>query len=379
MKRLSHFASAGARALTLLTVLASATAFAHKPSDSYLTVLVHPQQLDLRWDIALRDLDHAIHLDGNGDGLITWAEVQHAEPTLAPMLSSALQLSGCTPGEWSWLITRHSDGNYLVANSPWHCSGPVERLSVHYGLFFAIDPLHRGILHAERDGQAQTFIFSEANRDATLDLAAASPWGHFSRTVATGVEHIWSGLDHLLFLFALLLPSVLRREGSKWVGQPGLAPSLKDVFKIVTAFTLAHSLSLSLSAFGLVALPSRFVESAIAASIVIAALNNLYPVLRNQRWSAAFCLGILHGFAFSSTLRDLALPTANRLVTLFGFNLGVELGQLATVVVFVPLAYLLRETTAYRRVIFIGGSVATLLLAIIWLTERAMNLRILPV
>ena len=362
-----------------LALLVSATALAHKPSDSYLTVLVHPQHLDLRWDIALRDLDHALHLDENGDGLITWAEVQRAEPAVAPMLSQALQISGCASGSWSWAITAHSDGSYLVARSPWQCTGPVDQLLLHYSLFFAIDPLHRGILHVERDGQAQTFIFSHNTRDTAFTLAAASPWANFSRVVATGVEHIWSGLDHLLFLFALLLPSVLRRQGNQWVGQTGLGPSLKDVFKIVTAFTLAHSLSLSLSAFGLVALPSRFVESAIAASIVVAALNNLFPVLRDERWSAAFCLGILHGFAFSSTLRDLALPTANRVVTLFGFNLGVELGQLATVVVFVPIAYLLRDTLAYRRVIFIGGSVATLLLAMVWLTERAMNLKLLPV
>ena len=372
-----------ASALVWTTLLLASSAWAHKPSDSYLTVLVRPTGVEVRWDIALRDLDHALRLDENGDGAITWAEVQRAEPTLPPYLNSRLTLSDaagvCRAGEWSWAITRHSDGNYLAAAAPWTCPGIASRLTVRYGLFFDVDPLHRGILHAERAGQAQTFIFSDANREISLALGASSPWTHFSRTVATGAEHIWSGLDHLLFLFALLLPSVLRREGDRWVGQRGLGPSLKDVLRIVTAFTLAHSLSLSLSAFGLVSLPSRFVESAIAASIVLAAVNNLFPVLRGQRWTAAFCLGILHGFAFSATLRDLALPTANRLVTLFGFNLGVELGQLAAVVVFVPVAFWMRNTIAYRRVVLVGGSVATLFLALVWLAERALNLRILPV
>ncbi len=366
------------RSLFAALVLCSFAAFAHKPSDSYLTVLERDGHAEIRWDLALRDLDHALQLDENGDGSITWAEVQRAEDRIGRTLNQSLQITGCTPSAWSWAITKHSDGQYLVASGAWPCPVAAQALEVQYSLFFAIDPLHRGLLHAERDGQAQTFIFSSANRSVTIDLAGASPWANFSRIVATGIEHIWSGIDHLLFLFALLLPSVLRREGSQWAGQPGLAPALRDVFKIVTAFTLAHSLSLSLSAFGLVLLPSRLVESAIAASIVVAALNNLVPVLRNERWAAAFCLGILHGFAFSSTLRDLALPTSNRLITLFGFNLGVEIGQLACVAVFVPVAYAMRNTAAYRRVVLAGGSAVTLVLALIWLAERAANFKVLP-
>ena len=366
----------------LLISLLACTAWAHKPSDSYLRVLERDGQLEVRWDIALRDLDHAQRLDEDGDGSITWAETQRAQGAIGATLSQALELStasgACLPGPWSWAVTRHSDGAYLVATGQWQCPGSLDVLTAKYGLFFEIDPLHRGLFHLERAGQAQTFIFSASTRESRFDWVAASPWHHFSRTVATGVEHIWSGLDHLLFLFALLLPSVLRREGDRWVGQPGLRPSLGDIVKIVTAFTLAHSLSLSLSAFGLVALPSRLVESAIAASVVVAALNNLFPVLRNERWAAAFGLGILHGFAFSSTLRELALPTANRLITLFGFNVGVELGQLACVLVFVPVAFALRNTVLYRRFVLIGGSLVTLGLALIWLAERALNVKILP-
>lgn len=366
----------------LVALVVSSVAAAHKASDSYLTVLVRADHLDVRWDIALRDLDQAVWLDQNGDGSVTWAEVQNAEPHIAATLDAALNVKAgatpCVPGPWSWAVTRHSDGAYLVASHESACAHSIDELTVTYDLFFALDPLHRGLLHVERDGQAQTYIFSDANRVRTLKLAPGAAWASFSRTLSTGIEHIWSGIDHLLFLFALLLPSVLRREGTRWVGQLGLGPALKDIFKIVTAFTLAHSLSLSLAAFGWVSLPSRIVESAIAASIVVAALNNLWPVLQGQRWSAAFCLGILHGFAFSSTLRELALPTANRLVTLFGFNLGVELGQLAAVLIFVPFAFLLRNTLAYRRIIFIGGSVVTLGLALVWLAERAFDVRILP-
>lgn len=368
-------------ALGLALCFVGGPAQAHKPSDSYLTLLERSGGIDLRWDLALRDLDHALRLDADGDGSLTWGEVQAAEARVGPYLQSRLQVTRgaapCSPSQWSWAITQHSDGSYLVARTALACGadGPLE---VRYGLFFDVDPLHRGILHAERDGAAQTYIFSTANRAVSLALGRQSPWAHFSRTVATGVDHIWSGIDHLLFLFALLLPAVLRRERHDWVGQTGLKPSLADVLRIVTAFTLAHSISLSLAAFGWVSLPSRFVESAIAASIVVAALNNLFPVLSTSRWTAAFCLGILHGFAFSTTLRDLALPTANRLVTLLGFNLGVELGQLCAVAVFVPLAFLLRNTVFYRRWVLIGGSLLTLVLALVWLTERSLKLKLMP-
>ncbi len=125
-------------------------------------------------------------------------------------------------------------------------------------------------------------------------------------------------------------------------------------------------------------LPSRLVESAIAASVVLAALNNLRPILREDRWVAAFLLGLMHGFGFSSTLMDLDLPRGNLVLTLFGFNLGVEIGQVAIVAVFVPLAYAVRGTAAYRKGLLVAGSCAILLLALVWLVERAFVVSILP-
>jgi hypothetical protein len=192
-----------------------------------------------------------------------------------------------------------------------------------------------------------------------------------------GMIHIWTGYDHVLFLFALLLPSVLRREKNSWVAVRELRPALVDVLRVVTAFTVAHSITLSLAALDVVTLPSRIVESVIAASVVAAAANNLYPVLRHDRWMAAFVLGLMHGFGFSSTLKDLDLPRSNLLLTLFGFNLGVEVGQIAIVLTFVPVAFLARRTTGYRRLALVGGSMAILAVAAIWLVERAFVMRII--
>jgi hypothetical protein len=147
-----------------------------------------------------------------------------------------------------------------------------------------------------------------------------------------------------------------------------------DVLKVVTAFTAAHSVTLTLAATGVAALPARWVESAIAASVAFAALNNLFPVVRGRRWLAALAFGLLHGFGFASVLADLGLPPGAMAASLLGFNAGVELGQLAIVAVFLPLAYLLRATRFYRRVVLGGGSAAALLLALAWFTERAFDL-----
>ena len=151
-----------------------------------------------------------------------------------------------------------------------------------------------------------------------------------------------------------------------------------DVLRIVTAFTVAHSITLSLAVLGLVTLPSRLVESAIAASVVAAALNNIWPLVRGRRWMVAFLFGLVHGFGFASVLADLGLPQGALAVALLGFNVGVELGQLAIVAVFLPLAYALRRSWFYRRAVLVGGSLLIALLAAVWLVERVFELKLLP-
>ena len=150
-----------------------------------------------------------------------------------------------------------------------------------------------------------------------------------------------------------------------------LRPAALEVARVVTAFTAAHSITLCLAALGLVSLPSRWVESAIAASVVLAALNNLWPLVDGRRWAVAFGFGLVHGFGFASVLADLGLPSDALATALVGFNLGVELGQLAIVAAFLPLAFVLRGTLAYRRVAFPLGSLAIAGVALVWLVERA--------
>ena len=173
----------------------------------------------------------------------------------------------------------------------------------------------------------------------------------------------------------MLVPSQAR--SLRWQPAEDFRASFIDVVKVVTAFTLAHSITLSLAALGVVSLPSRWVESAIALSVVLAALNNLWPVVYGKRWVIAFAFGLIHGFGFASVLSDLGLPRESLLVALVAFNLGVELGQLVIVGIFLPIAYQLRATALYQRALVVCGSGAIALIASLWLTQRAFDLSII--
>ena len=220
------------------------------------------------------------------------------------------------------------------------CPGEPVTLQVEYTLLFDIDAQHRGVLRLTRANADGAVIFSKARPTQSVTLEGASAGGSFWSVVRLGVEHIWEGYDHLLFLIALLLPSVLRREDGRWLPVADFRTGLLDVLRIVTAFTLAHSVTLALATLRWVELPPRWVESAIALSVVLAALNNLFPVVKSSRWLAALGLGLLHGFGFAATLADLGLAGGGFARTLFGFNLGVELGQVAVVIVLLPLCLL---------------------------------------
>jgi hypothetical protein len=355
-------------------------AHAHKPSDAYLSLKVDGKHLDGQWDIALRDLDHALGIDRDGDGALTWDEIRSRHEAIAAYAMARLDLSSegaaCPAAVRRHLIDSHSDGAYAVLKFEAECAAPITALAIGYRLLFELDPQHKGLLKLDGGGRTSTAIFSAEQPLQTLAPAQAGRLRQFADYLRHGVRHIWIGFDHILFLLSLLLPAVLVYRERQWRAGAGFREALLDVMKIVTAFTLAHSLTLSLAALGVVALPSRWVESAIAASVVLAALNNVFPLFGGRRWPAALGFGLIHGFGFAGVLSDLGLPQASLLQALIGFNLGVELGQAAIVAVFLPLAYLIRETLFYRRLVLRGGSLAIVLISGVWLAERALDLKL---
>jgi hypothetical protein len=365
-------------AILVLAVCLATPALAHKPSDSYLTLIRDGSALTGRWDIALRDLDNALTLDANGDGDIAWGEVRAKHAAIAAYALQRLDASSggqsCMLDVTGHAIDTHTDGAYAVLMLAGRCAAPGPTLALDYRLFFDIDPQHRGLLNFVERGKSASVVFSSESARRVLDDDDAGPLAQFASYLREGIWHIWLGFDHVLFLLSLLLPAVLIRRSDAWEPAWSFRVAFIDVAKIVTAFTVAHSITLSLAVLGLVSLPSRWVESAIAASVVFAALNNLFPVIARGRWIAAFAFGLIHGFGFAGALEDLGLPAGSLALSLAGFNIGVELGQLAIVAVFLPAAYAVRTSWTYRRVVLAGGSAVIATIAGAWLVERAFDM-----
>jgi hypothetical protein len=365
--------------LAVALVLWAGAVSAHKPSDSYLTVTVPARGglLEGQWDVALRDLDFVLGLDANHDGAITWGELKAARTRIAEYAFSRLTLEALARGERSrcaanlieLLVDEHVDGHYAVLRFSADCGlRPVE-LAVRYQLLFEVDPTHRGLLQVVGDGHEQAEVLSKETPVASVNVAAPGRRQQFEDFVSEGIWHILKGYDHILFLLTLLFPAVVRYGPGGWEPRESLREAVVDVLKVVTAFTLAHSLTLSLAVLGLVHVPARLVECAIAATVLLGALNNLKPVIVGRRWAVAFAFGLVHGFGFASVLADLGLHGANLVLSLVGFNCGVEIGQMAIVAGVLPLSFLLRYTLLYRR-FMPAGAAAMVLLAAWWLLAR---------
>ncbi len=367
--------------LALFICLAVGTASAHTQSSAYLMIQASPTGVSGQWDLALRDLEDAVGLDANDDGVITWSELRDRKAAVCAYALSRLHIEGDgKPGTLvvrELLVDNHSDGAYAVLRFDVEGLGRPTGLGINYQALFDIDPKHRGLLRLENGGQTTVGVFSPETPDQQFDLGAPSHTPFFT-FVEQGIWHIWSGYDHILFLLSLLLPGVLRRKDGHWEPVPAARPAFMNILKIVTAFTLAHSITLSLATLGVVHLPVRLVESSIAATVVIAALNNVYPFFAERGWMVAFGFGLLHGFGFANALADLGLHTGQMAATLFGFNLGVEIGQLTIVAVFMPLALSVRHLMFYQRFVLRAGSVAIMVIASTWLAERVLDVKWLP-
>jgi len=347
----------------VLGVLCSPASQAHKASDALLTLARDQQPPVLRVDIALRDLQQVVGLDGDGDGAITWGEVARHRPGIESYLRQRLDVLSngetCRFENARTALTEHSDGPYRVVAYDVVCPDDAPITAIDYNLLFESDPLHRGLL-AISGRESGTLVFSPENRSREL---TTSHWTTLRDYLVRGAWHIWLGFDHLLFLLVLLLPGALASTRSH-------ARAVLEIVRVVTAFTVAHTLTLVLAALGLLQMPSRPVEAAIALSIVLTAALNLHPRLRHYGARLAFGFGLVHGIGFASVLQGLSLGGVTQLVALLGFNLGVEVGQIAIIAVLLPPLLQLRGYPRASRTVLLAGSAAAAALALVWFVGR---------
>jgi hypothetical protein len=354
---------------------------AHTQSYGFLRATVHDDQVSGQLELAVRDLDLAYTLDANGDGNVTWGELRKRESELASLVLHKISIgpadNPCDLVPGAIAIDSRGGENYVIFPFTGTCEVLGSQVRVGYDLMFGSDAQHRGLVDLNNGDVGRSTVMTPETRVAVLDLESNNRFDVIRSFISHGAHHIWTGYDHMLFLITLLLSAVVVRSGNSWKPVETLGGAVWATTRVVTAFTLAHSITLSAAAFGIVELPSRLVESVIAISVAVAAINNLFPVVSRRVWIAAFVFGLMHGFGFASVLTDLGLPPARKLVALFAFNVGVELGQLAVVAGVLPVLFLIRRSSAYKKVALPAGSMVITVIGLLWFLQRATGISII--
>ena len=377
--------------LAFLATSASLPATAHTLGEGYLFIEVGDENLAGWIEITLTDLDQALNIDANSDGRVEETDVANNLPRIKDYMAERVSI--LANGEAYKLdfqdfeLLKIPVGQYMKLHFTSDASNIPDVLTFEYDILFDKDPQHRGFLVVAaneksgviNEGEDVSLIFSPDANSKSFDLKNTSAWSSFVDFLKHGVWHIWIGIDHILFLVALLLPSVLTRQQEGWRPVGSFGEALWSVAKIVTLFTLAHTITLSLAALNIITLPSRLVESVIAASVVVAAINNIVPIFRKNLGLVVFGFGLFHGFGFASVLQHLTSNATNLVADLAGFNIGVEIGQLAIVLVLFPILFFIRNSAAYIRFILPALSIVIGLLAAGWLIERSFDLEFLPI
>ena len=332
-------------------MLAVGSAWAHQQGLSYSAIEVADGQV--RFDLTLSV--HDIDADTDGDGVLSDDEVRAYSPTLRRTLGRALLVEAggqaCPLGLQDFTIQPNELVTFRLRGScrdatPVHVVVRLLMLTGRNGQNFAT---------IRAAGVLEEHVFTPDDAEVTVGAAVGFA-ATFQRFFLLGVAHIATGYDHVLFLVALLL----------------VGGGIRSLLAIVTAFTIAHSVTLGLSVLDVVRLPTRLVESTIALSIAWVAIENLLFDRAEGRWRITFLFGLVHGFGFASVLREMQLPRRGLVASLLAFNLGVEAGQLVVVLVAYPLVSWMQRS-ARRRVIVAVASAAILVVALMWFVERAFG------
>jgi HupE / UreJ protein len=359
-------------ALALL-VLAPAAVDAHATGVSYLRIAAGGADTSpaLAWDIRIADLQLPLELDADGDGRLTARELDRRGGAVIRFAADRLEVrrggAACRLMAGELAATRRGAEPYVSLGMKASCPAPGS-LEVSSRLFFG-SAGYSTLLDAQLADRRHTAVLSPGHAawsEPPVTTSLATLW----RFVPEGIRHVLIGYDHVAFVLLLLLPGALRRSPSGWTAALHAREAVGDLLRIVTAFTVAHSVTLGLAAADMVRVPVQPIEVAIAGSIVVAGVLNLFPAAARWRLVLASGFGLVHGFGFANALQELG-PAGFRLAPMLaGFNIGVEIAQLAIVAAALPGIWALRRTPAYPRRIMPALSIATALVGVAWFAAR---------
>jgi hypothetical protein len=352
--------------------LLTGPAHAHVSSDSYLRIETSPpEEMRGQWDISLRDLDAAVGLEAGDEGAITWGGLKARRQAIEAYAFSRLSIEGCILQPKEMLVDYHAGAAYAVLRFVAACAAQSTHRRLRYQLLFDLDPTHRGLLTIVAPSAERSEVLSPDRPEVEILETPATMLEEFGQFLALGVSHILLGYDHLLFIAVLMIYSPFRRESSgAWTPLDSFGQSMWEAVKILTAFTLAHATALALALLGFVDAPARYVDPAVAMTIMLAAIDNLRSILPRARTIVAFGFGLVHGLAFATALTPMRLSTAGLLLSLAGFNFGVELGQLLFALLLIPIVFVVRRKRIYLVLLAPALTMMAFALALLWFVNR---------
>ncbi len=381
-------------ALAVLAVLAMAgPSSAHSGEQSYLYLDVTQSSLGGRVEVPFGDLEEVLGIDLDGSREEALATLEANESAIEAYLADHLALGPGADASGDWAVTfggielfeseePEDSLDYAVLEFSVAATDPVPRtFDLRFDPFVdEIDGRDHLLLIANDweagvidNGFDTLLAFDAGNRVQEVDLGDTSVLQNLWSSIKLGINHIETGPDHILFVLVLLLPSVLVWQRGRWLPVDNFGAALWRITKIVTMFTVAHSITFTLAGLGFLPLPGpRIVESIIALSIAAAAIHNLRPLAANREWLISFVFGLFHGMGFASLVSGLDVPRSTQLISLLGRNIGIEIGQVVVVLVLFPALFLLRRLFVYRP-LFIVGSILLAIVAVGWAIERSLE------
>lgn len=345
----------------------------HELSTSFISVDASDDgQLSGQIKVKLLDLKDALTMDVDNNGELTWNEIESVKPNIIDYIHQRLRFSrnqvDCNMQLSQKMMLQQTDATYLLIPMQATCAlnGSLE---VKYEMLFDILANHKAIVSVKDGANDYLSVITNSDDTSSFSIASTGMWHTFVTFVYQGIFHILIGYDHILFLLTLLLTVSFYRDNGKWKAIKSKTSIIKRTLWIVTSFTIAHSITLSGTALGIVPQFGTWVEVIIAASILFNVLNNVYPIVRHLT-IITFVFGLIHGMGFAGALTELGIPSTQKTLAVLAFNIGVELGQLLLILAILPVLIAIRDFDLYRRKILPFLSSIIGVLAMYWMISR---------
>lgn len=371
--------------LTLLSLLFISfqciqQASAHELSTSYVNANIEGDgRINGKLKIDVIELKEVLNLDSDNNGQLTWGEITEQKARIKNYVENNFSFSQnalqcpLQISQDAFSLQQLSDSYLLHIPFSAECSNESQAgaLTIKYSLLFEISDKHKAIVSIldTQNTHEHLVVFDKSTQEHSISSYSSNTLTTFLTFVYQGIFHILIGIDHILFLLTLLLTISLYYTHKRWQAIDSKADIVKRTIWVVSAFTIAHSITLSGTALGWLPVFGSWVEVVIAASILFNVVNNLLPMVR-RLGLITFVFGLIHGMGFAGALAELGFPEQQQVVSVLAFNIGVELGQLAIIAICLPLLLWLRKKAFYAKILMPSISLIIGLVALFWVFER---------